>query len=106
MARPGLFYKVEAAISAVEEISAAADRWVARRISDDLLPALLEARTYVEVGQLAAPEIRLALARAAVVAGEIADADPAYAPLHSRVRVLIEDAGSASAARSQRGTRN
>ena len=98
MRKPGLFYKIEAAVAFAEEVSSQSDRWVARKIGDELVPALLEARTYIEVGQVSAPEIKLALSRAALVASGLADTDPNFAPLFSRLRVLQEDAATVSRA--------
>ena len=100
MPRPGLFYKIESAITFAEEIAGGAeDRWVARRISGELVPALLEARTFVKVGQVSAREVADALAKASLIAGEMSDADPRYARLTSVMRVLREDAFAAGRAR-------
>jgi hypothetical protein len=97
MRKPGLFYKLETAVAAAEELSTdAGDRWAARRIRDEIVPALYEARTHVEVGQGMASEVRLALSRAAVVAGDLADANPVFAPLLSSLRRLQEDAAHAA----------
>ncbi len=73
-----------------------ADRTLTVRIGEELIPALYEARTYLEVGYLRAPEIRQGISRASLVASDLADADPAFGPLHSRLRVLLEEAGLAS----------
>ena len=67
----------------------------AAHIRDELVPALLEARTYVEVGRVTAPEVRLNLSAAAGVATLLADRDARLAPLLSRVKVLQEQAGIA-----------
>ena len=72
------------------------ERKVRMRIGEELIPALFEARTYLEVGQLRAAEIRQGIAKASIVASDLADADPAFGPLHSRLRVLLEEAGQAS----------
>ena len=98
MRKTGLFYKIEAVVAFAEEVSSQSDRWVAHKIGDELVPALLEARTYIEVGQVSAPEIKLALSRAALVANGLADTDPKFAPLFSRLRVLQEDAATLSRA--------
>jgi hypothetical protein len=95
MPKPGLFYKLEAVVATAEEMAARCeDRWARRQIWNELVPSLYEARTYIEVGQLSSPEVRLALSKAATVASGLADADPAFAPLFSRVRVLQEDASA------------
>ncbi len=88
---------LEEAVQMAEEMSAPpAERWVARTISDKLIPSLYEARTYIEVGQLGSPEIRLGISRAALEAGELADVDSRYAPLYSKIRVLAEEVAIAS----------
>ena len=73
-----------------------ADRSLTVRIGEELIPALYDARTYLEVGHLRAPEIRQGISRASLVASDLADADPAFGPLHSRLRVLQEEASLAS----------
>ncbi len=75
-----------------------ADRTLTLRIGEELIPALYEARTYLEVGYLRSPEIRQGISRASLVASDLTDADPAFGPLHSLLRVLLEEAGRASRA--------
>ena len=88
---------LDEAVQMAEEVSAPpAERWVARAISDKLIPSLYNARTYIEVGQLSSPEIRLGILTARSKAGELADADSRYAPLYSKLRVLAEEAEIAS----------
>ncbi len=100
MPKSGLFYKIESAAAFAEELSAdSTDRWAARRISDELLPALYQARTFVEVGQVTASEVAESLSKASYVASEMADADAKYARLFSRLRVLQEEVFAATRAR-------
>jgi hypothetical protein len=73
-----------------------ADHSLRMRIGEELIPALYEARTYLEVGHLRAPEIRQGIVRASLVAYDLADADHSFGPLHSRLRVLLEEAGKAT----------
>jgi len=83
---------LEEAVQMAEEIAAPpAERWAARAISDKLIPSLYNARTYLEVGQLQSPEVRMGILNARLEAGELADADPRYAPLYSKIRVLAEE---------------
>ena len=80
-----------------EEIAIApAERWVARVISDRLIPSLYSARTYLEVGRLNSPEVRLGISKAQNEASDLADVDPRYAPLYSKIRVLAEEAAIAA----------
>ena len=59
---PEVLITLEEAVRMAEEIAAPpAERWVARAISDKLIPNLYNARTYLEVGQLSSPEIRLGI---------------------------------------------
>ena len=72
------------------------DRNLATRIGEELIPAVFEARTYLEVGYIRAPEVRLNISRASLVASDLADTDRSFATLHSRIRVLQEEASMAS----------
>lgn len=74
------------------------DRRLANRIGEELIPALFEARTYLEVGYVRAPEIRLNISRASLIASDLTDTDRSFASLHSRLRVLQEEASLASRA--------
>jgi hypothetical protein len=94
---PEVLTTLEEAVQMAEEIAAPpAERWVARTISDKLIPSLYNARTYLEVGQLHSPEVRLGILNARLEAGELANADSRYAPLYSKIRVLAEEAEMAS----------
>ena len=94
---PEVLNTLEEAVQMAEEIAAPpAERWVARTISDKLIPSLYNARTYLEVGQLRSPEVRLGILNARLEAGDLANADPRYAPLYSKIRVLAEEAEIAS----------
>ncbi|MDA0676401.1 MAG: hypothetical protein O2788_00155 [Chloroflexi bacterium] len=72
------------------------NRLLTMRIGEELIPALYEARTYLEVQMLTAPEIRQGIRKASLVASDLADADSSFAPLYSRLRVLLEEAGVVS----------
>ena len=72
------------------------DRQLAARVGEELIPALYEARTYLEVGYVRSPEVRLNISRASLVASDLADFDRAFASLHSKLRVLQEEASMAS----------
>jgi len=94
---PEVLITLEEAVQMAEEIAAPpAERWVARTISDKLIPSLYNARTYLEIGRLSSPEVRMGIAKAQTEAGELADVDSRYAPLYSKIRVLAEEAAIAS----------
>jgi len=93
---PGLLDHLEETLQIADDmVLPPTERRNSRRIRDDLVPALLDARTYVEVGRITAPEVRLNLSVAASVAADLADRDARLAPLLSRIRVLQEQAGIA-----------
>ena len=93
---PSLLDHLEGALQIADDMALPpTERSNAKRIRDELVPALLDARTYVEVGRITAPEVRLNLSAAAAVAACLADRDARLAPLFSRVRVLQERAGAA-----------
>jgi len=91
---PGLLDYIEDALKVAEDMALPpTPASSARRIRDGIVAGLLDARTYVEVGRVAAPEVRLNLSEAAGVAAVLADGDARLAPLLSRVRVAQEQAG-------------
>ena len=93
---PGLLDHLEETLQVADDMALPpTERRNSKRIRDELVPALLDARTYVEVGRITAPEVRLNLAAAADVAAALADSDARLAPLLSRIRVLQEQAGIA-----------
>jgi len=94
---PEVLTTLDEAVQMAEEIAAPpAERCVARTISDKLIPSLYNARTYLEVGQLRSPEVRMGILNARLEAGELANSDSRYAPLYSKIRVLAEEAEMAS----------
>jgi hypothetical protein len=96
---PEVLNTLEEAVQMAEAIAApSANRWATRSISDQIIPNLYAARTYLEVGHLSSPEIRLGISAAKLEAGHLADADPRYAPLYSKIRVLAEEADMVSRA--------
>ena len=82
----------EGAVRLAGELSpVAADSSESMQLRDVLVPALLSARTYVEVGRVAQPEVGLSLTAAVDAASGLAEDDRRYALLLSRLRVLRED---------------
>lgn len=76
-------------------------RALAYKIGDELIPSLYEARSYVEIGYLGALQVRLGVLNASIIASNLADIDPNFGPLHSRIRVLQEEASNAAKNESQ-----
>ena len=66
------------------------------RIGEELIPALYAARTYLELGRIKEPTVGQSLVKASLVANDLADDDPSYAPLYSALRVLREEAQQAA----------
>ena len=65
-------------------------------VSERLAPSLMEARTYVEVGMISAPEVRSGITDAAAIASDLADDYPEYARLFSMLNQLRESLSKAS----------
>ena len=63
-------------------------------LREDLVPALLESRLYVEIGEIRRIEVRSGLTRALRSAYELADTDRKYSTLVNKLRVLLEDANT------------
>ena len=94
---PGLLDHLEDALRMADEMTLPpTERRYAAPIRDDLIPALLDARTYVEVVRVHAPEVRQNLSAAVMAATALADVDRRFAPLLSRMRVLREEAARAA----------
>ncbi|MBF15423.1 MAG: hypothetical protein CL740_00120 [Chloroflexi bacterium] len=60
-------------------------------ISNIILPCLHTAKTYVEVKMFESPEIKINLSKAAIETSYLTDKNPKYAPLYSKIRVLLEE---------------
>ncbi len=61
-------------------------------INDGLIPALYEARTYIEIGRITEPEVHSGISRALRIAFRLADGNKRYNTLVNRLRILLEDA--------------
>lgn len=66
--------------------------YVSNRIRDHLVPALFDARTYIEVGEVSAPAIRERLIAARLVAADLSTEDRGFDRLFSRLRAIAEEA--------------
>ncbi len=70
--------------------------YVSNRIREELVPALYDARTYIEVGQLDAPAISERLMEARLVTADLSSEDKTFERLFSRLRVISENADNAA----------
>lgn len=70
--------------------------YINNRIRDELVPALFDARTYIEVGQIAAPAVRERLTAARLVIADLSSEDREFDRLFSRLRAISEDADNAA----------
>ncbi len=91
-------------LEAIEEVVRMAEElswppqpiYVSNRIRDELVPALYDARTYIEVGQVAAPAIRERLLEARLVTADLSSEDKTFERLFSRLRAISENADNAA----------
>jgi hypothetical protein len=91
-------------LEAIEEVVRMAEEltwppqpiYVSNRIREDLVPALYDARTYIEVGQLSAPAIRARLMDARLVTADLSSEDKTFERLFSRLRAISENADNAA----------
>lgn len=60
-------------------------------INNELIPALYIARTYIEVGQIAAPEVHAGISLGLSVAYRLNDISRNYNTMVNRLRILLED---------------
>ena len=82
---------IETALKFVEEMALPPSPiFVTRKISENILPALFRARTYIEAGEPHNPEVGIALKQAADAAIEVSEDYPKLARLLSTVRILQE----------------
>ncbi len=90
---PSLFEKIEDALQIAQDLAMPpTPEAQGVMLRDELIPALFEARLYVEVGRVREPEVRGGLSRALKTAHSLTDIDHKYGTLVNRLRILIEDA--------------
>ena len=95
--RQELLDMIEEAVGLAEEMTWPPQPiYISNRIRETLIPAIFDARTYIEVGQITAPEIRERLTAARLVAADLAEEDRGFDRLFSRLRAISEEADNAA----------
>tara|TARA_B100000749_G_C18003472_1_gene292255 strand:- start:110 stop:442 length:333 start_codon:yes stop_codon:yes gene_type:complete len=90
---PTLFDCIDDAINLAQDLAMPpTPEMQGSRLREELVPALLESRLYVEIGEIRRIEVRSGLSRALKSAYQLADADRKYSPLVNKLRVLLDDA--------------
>ena len=88
---------IEAAVRMAEELSWPPQPiYVSNRIREELIPALYDAKTYIEVGQVSAPVIRQRLNEARLVTADLSTEDKTFERLFNRLRAISEEADNAA----------
>ncbi|MFP6679032.1 MAG: hypothetical protein VB824_02595 [Dehalococcoidia bacterium] len=84
---------IEMAVRMAEELSWPPQPiYVGNRIREELIPALYDAKTYIEVGQVGAPAIRQRLNEARLVTADLSSEDKTFERLFTRLRAISEEA--------------
>jgi len=95
--RDELLEAIEEVVRMAEELTCPPQPiYVSNRIREDLVPALYDARTYIEVGQLSAPAIRARLMDARLVTADLSSEDNTFERLFSPLRAISENADNAA----------
>jgi hypothetical protein len=90
---PTLFERIEEVVRMAQDLSLPPTPYKeSGMLSDELVPALYGARTYIEVGQITEPEVHAGISRALRVAYRLADMSRKYNTVVNRLRILLEDA--------------
>jgi len=92
-----LLEAIEEAVQMAEEMSRPPQPiYVGNKIREEVVPALYDARTYIEVGLVAAPAIRDRLRDARMVTAELSAEDKSFDRLLTRLRAISENADNAA----------
>ena len=99
-ALPSLFEEINSVIELAEQSAHDAIRHgrfgAAETVSERISANLLDARTYVESGMPAVPQVANGIGSAAAAASDLADSDSDFGPLLSALRRLRESANRAA----------
>ena len=88
---------IEAAVRMAEELSWPPQPiYVSNRIREEIIPALYDAKPYIEVGQVNEPAIRQRLSDARLVTAALSTEDMTFERLFSRLRAISEEADNAA----------
>ncbi|MFL2665546.1 MAG: hypothetical protein ACJ0G8_06295 [Dehalococcoidia bacterium] len=83
---------IEETVKFAEDLILTSDnKKIIETLSSKILPSLHTAKTYAEVKMFDSPEIKINLSNAAIETSYLTDINPRYAPLYSKIRVLLEE---------------
>ena len=100
---PSLFERIEEAVRMAQDLSLPSTPYnESDDLNNELIPALYSARTYIEVGQLTAPEVHAGLSRGLSVAYRLSEISTRYNAIVNRLRILLEDSDNIANATKQR----
>lgn len=100
---PSLFERIEEAVRMAQDLSLPPAPYnESDDLNNELIPALYSARTYIEVGQLTAPEVHAGLSRGLSVAYRLSEISTRYNAIVNRLRILLEDSDNIANATKQR----
>ncbi len=100
---PTLFERIEEVVGIAQDLSLPPTPYnETDDLNNNLIPALFAARTYIEVGQVTAPEVHAGISRALRIAYRLADISRKYNTLLNRLRILLEDSDAIANATKQR----
>ena len=92
---PSLFERIEEVVLMAQDLSLPPTPYnESDDLNNDLIPALYSARTYIEVGQITAPEVHAGISRALRISYRLADTSRKYNTMVNRLRILLEDSDS------------
>ena len=100
---PSLFDRIEEVVRIAQDLSLPPTPYnESDDLNNELIPALYNARTYIEVGQLTAPEVHAGISRGLRVAYRLSETSRKYNTIVNRLRILLEDSDNIANATKER----
>ena len=89
---PSLFERIEEVVGMAQDLSLPPTPYnESDDLNNELIPALYSARTYIEVGQITAPEVHAGISRGLKVAYRLSEISRKYNTIVNRLRILLDD---------------